>query len=369
MLERDAPNAPDDLPIAEAPQSMKVVVFGDSFINVEVFRQAFQPIAKTEEVRFLSMEEGQALTPSTASEKTIREFLGSPGQLISELKDADVLVVHGAPVTDEVLTSGKNLKIVCCARGGPVNVDVEAATRRGIPVVTAPGKNAEAVAELTLALMIMLSRNIIRALDHVRVNRVVSKDNFEGAEFVGRELDGKTLGLIGYGRVGSRVAKRALAFGMTVVVYDPFLNKTVLEADGASAASLEDVLNSDYVSLHARESKENDNMMGDAQFSQMKRGSYFINTARPSMVDEEALLRAIGSGRLAGAAMDMVKFDPARPVNPLVENENVIVLPHIGGATYETTTKGAFIVARQLERHLRGEKMETVINPQARAGS
>jgi D-3-phosphoglycerate dehydrogenase / 2-oxoglutarate reductase len=347
---------------------MKILVFGDSFIGLDIFQAAFENIAKTQEVRFVSIDEEQKLVPATPSEKSLREFLGNTRQVISELRDSEVLVVHGAPVSDEVLAAGKRLKVVCCARGGPVNVDVAAATKRGIPVVTAPGKNAEAVAELTVTLMVMLSRNIVRAYNHVRVNKVVGNDNYEGIKFVGHELDGKTLGLIGFGRVGSRVAKRAMAFGMSVLVYDPFLPRAQIDSEGVQAATFEQVLRCDFVSLHARESKENENLMGAKQFSTMKQGSYFINTARPSMVDEAALLATLQSGKLAGAGMDVVRYNPARPVNPLVELENTIVMPHIGGATHETTTKGAFIVAKQLERYIRGEKMETVINPEALKG-
>jgi D-3-phosphoglycerate dehydrogenase len=347
---------------------MKVVVFGDSFIGVDVFRQAFAGIAKVNDVRFLAVDEEKKLYPATASERSLREYLGSPKQLISEVRDADVLVVHGAPVSDEVMAAAPNLKVICCARGGPVNVDVAAATKRGIPVVTAPGKNAEAVAELTIALMVVLSRNLIKAYDHVKAVKVVGNDNFEGAKFTGSELEGKTLGLIGFGRVGSKVAKKAISFGMTVLVYDPFLSRATIESEDITAASFDQVMKSDYVSLHARESKENENLVGRKQFSMMKPGSYFVNTARPSLVDEAALLDALKNGTLAGAAVDVVRYEPARPVNPLLELDNIIVLPHIAGATRETTTKGAFIVATQLERYLRGEKMETVINPAARAG-
>lgn len=349
---------------------MRIVVFGDRLIGVDVFRKAFEKIAKTEDVRFFTIDEDRKLVPSSPSERSLREYLGSTEQVISELDGAEALVVQGAPVSDEVLAAGTSLRLVCCARGGPVNVDVAAATRRGIPVVAAPGKNAEAVAELALALMIILSRNMTRAYDHVRTTKIVGKDNYEGVRFLGRELDGKTLGLIGFGRVGSRVAKRAMAFGMSVIAYDPFLDDAKIEAEGIRPASFEKVLSeSDYVSLHARESKENENLMGEKQFSMMKRGTYFINTARPSMVDEAALIDSLKSGRLAGAGMDVVRYDPERPVNPLVEMENAVVMPHIGGSTVETTTKGAYIVAGQLERYLRGERLETVINPETLGGA
>jgi D-3-phosphoglycerate dehydrogenase / 2-oxoglutarate reductase len=344
---------------------MRILIFGDSFVSVDDFTQAFVDLAKQHDVKYVKMDESVKAVPSTESEKKIKEFLGTPKQVISELKGEEILVVHGAPVTDEVLAAAKGLKLLCCARGGPVNIDVQAATKRGIPVVTAPGKNAVAVAELAIMLMIMLARNIKRASIHVMKERVVSKDNYEGAQFLGHELDGKTLGLVGYGRVGSRVATRALSFGMSVLVYDPLIPTSAIEAPGIKATDLETLLiSSDYVSLHARESKENENMMGERQFELMKKGAYFINTARPSLVDEDALLRSLTSGKLAGAAMDIVKYLPERPETPFLDIDNVIVLPHIGGATYETTTKGAFIVAAQVKRYLAGQNIETLINPE-----
>jgi D-3-phosphoglycerate dehydrogenase / 2-oxoglutarate reductase len=346
-----------------------MLVVGDSFVLVDDFKNAFSTISKTNPVRFIEMNEQEKLVPSTPSEKSIREYLGSPKQLIDELKadkEMECLVVHGAPVTEEVMDAGPNLKLIGCARGGPVNIDVRAATRKGLPVVCSPGKNSDAVADLTIALMIMLSRNLVRAIDHVKRTKIVGADNFEGNQFFGHELGGKTLGLVGYGRVGSKVAKRALSFGMSVLVYDPFIDKSMIEAPGISVSDLDSLIsNSDYISLHARESKENENLISEKQFKMMKQGSYFINTARASMVDEKALYDALKTKKIAGAGMDIVRYDPNRPVNPLVELDNTIVMPHIGGATFETTTKGADIVAKQLERYLSGLELQTVINLEA----
>jgi len=344
---------------------MKILVAGDSFVSVEDFRKAFYDISKTNDVSFIVLNEDEKFEPTSDSQKRIREYLGSPDQLIRELDSAECLVVHGAPVTDQVLDASPNLKLVCCARGGPVNVDLLAATERKIPVVTAPGKNADAVADLAMAFMIMLSRNIVRALDHVRATKIVGADNYEGNQFFGHELGGKVLGLVGYGRVGSKVCKRALGFGMEVLVYDPYVDKTKIEAPGVKVTDFKNLIStSDFVSLHARESKENENLFGETEFRSMKPNSFFINTARPSMVDETALLEALWHRRIAGAAMDVLRYDPDRPVNPLLTLENVIVTPHIGGATFETTTKGAQIVATQLQRYLSGLSLETVINPQ-----
>jgi D-3-phosphoglycerate dehydrogenase / 2-oxoglutarate reductase len=344
---------------------MKILVAGDSFVTLEDFSKAFSEIAKNQDVRFIRMNEAESLIPSSDSEKRIKEFLGSPAQLIRELDNSECLVVHGSPVTDAVLAASPSLKLVCCARGGPVNVDLVSATRRKIPVVTAPGKNADAVADLAIAFMIMLSRNLVRALAHVEETRVVGADNYEGNQFFGHELGGKTLGLIGYGRVGSKVANRALGFGMKMLVYDPYVERSKIESPGISVTDFESLLKrSDYVSLHARESKENENLVGEKAFALMKASAFFLNTARPSMVDEIALYSALKEHKIAGAAMDVLKYDPARPTNPLLTMNNVIVTPHIGGATFETTTKGAEIVAKQLQRYLTGLPLETVVNPE-----
>ena len=161
----------------------------------------------------------------------------------------EVLVVHGAPVTDEVLDASAELRLVCCARGGPVNVDVEAVTARGLPLVNTPGKNAEAVADLTLAFLVMLARGLPEAQRFLdEGNRL--KDNWEGAKFMGSDLRRHMLGLVGYGQVGRRVAQRALPFGMTVLVYDPFV-------EPPTAVEQVDILDellarADFVSLHAR---------------------------------------------------------------------------------------------------------------------
>ncbi len=344
---------------------MKILVAGDSFVTVEDFANAFSEISKSHDVRFIRMNEEENLHPTSDSEKKIKEYLGSPEQLIQELDDSECLVVHGAPVTDAVLDASKALKLVCCARGGPVNIDLSAATKRKIPVVTAPGKNAEAVADLAIALMIMLSRNLVPALDHVKKTKVVGADNYEGNQFFGHELGGKTLGLIGYGRVGSKVAARALGFGMSVQVYDPYVEKSKIEAPGIRVTDFENLLKgSDYISLHAREAKENENLLGPKEFALMKKSTFFLNTARPSMVDEVALYDSLKDHKIAGAAMDVLKYDPTRPTNPLLTMDNAIVTPHIGGATFETTTKGAEIVAKQIQRYLSGLPLETVINPE-----
>ena len=318
----------------------RVLIAADLYVPVDTFRSAFSFLVPDNQIRYVQMDEADRLNPSTESEKSIREYSGNPMQIARALKDEDILVVHAAPVTDEVINASPNLKLICCARGGPVNIDVNAATAKGIPVVSAPGRNAEAVADYVLGVMLVLARNLSRANIFLREKRKFDRSTFDS--FFGHGLGGKTLGLIGYGNVGSRVAKRALPFGMSILVFDPFIDKSKIEAPGIRTADLDTLIaSSDFVSLHARESKENENMFGKKQFELMKQSAYFINSARGSLLDESALLEALTNGRIAGACLDVMKKEPISPDNPLVSMDNVFITPHIAGASREVPFRGA----------------------------
>src|SRR2546427_642296 len=302
---------------------MKIVAVGDSFVPVEVFRQGFADLEHAHEVQYMQLDESKAFRPTTDSERSIREFLGTPSQLADRVGDADILAVHGAPVTDEVLGAGSRLKLVCCARGGPVNVDVKAASARRLPVVNSPGKNADAVADQTIAFMVMLARGFPRAQRFLLDGGTLGESAYEGARFLGHELGGHLLGLVGYGNVGRRVCERARAFGVKVVVYDPYVR--VEATDGVrQVVTLPELLSvADFVSIHVRTSAGTENLMGRDEFAAMKPGSYFINTARETLVDEEALLAALKSGHLAGAALDVVRSRTDRGPHPLLGLDNV----------------------------------------------
>ncbi|MDA4130280.1 MAG: 2-hydroxyacid dehydrogenase [Thaumarchaeota archaeon] len=342
----------------------KILVAGDLYVPANTFREAFSFLLSENQFRFFQMDETDRLVPSTESEKSIREYSGNPKQIARELKDEEVLVVHDAPVTDDVMDVSKELKLICCARGGPVNIDLLAATNRGIRVVSSPGRNAEAVSDYVLGVMIVLARNLSLANIFVREKRKFDRATFDS--FFGHELRGKTLGLIGYGNVGSRVAKRALAFGMSILVYDPFIDKAKIEAPGIGTTELDTLLStSDFVSIHAREGKENDDMIGKKQFELMKQTAYFINSARGSLVDEAALADAVINKKIAGAALDVVKKEPISPDNPLASLDAVFITPHIAGASREVPLRGAEIIARQISNYINGERLEGVINPEA----
>jgi D-3-phosphoglycerate dehydrogenase len=334
---------------------MKILVVGDAYMPPHYFRNAFAELETAHRVEYIEVDGSRPFTPRTASELRLHEFFGTPGELVPHMSDVEVLVVHGAPVTEEVLDASARLRLVCCARGGPVNVDAEAVSTRGLLLANTPGKNAEAVADLTLAFVVMLARGLPAAQRFLDDGNQL-KDNWEGARFIGSDLRRHTLGLVGYGQVGTRVAARALPFGVRVLAYDPYV--AVDPRDGVEqVASLDDLLaRSDFVSLHARATSENANLFDVAAFAKMKRGSFLVNTARETLVDEEALDAALTSGHVAGAALDVVRpSEPGR--HRLLRHANVVLTPHLGGATHETLLQGAEMVAAEILRFGAGEPL------------
>jgi D-3-phosphoglycerate dehydrogenase len=324
------------------------------------FREAFAALAGPHVVLCIDVSDTPPPSAPSASERKLREYQGAPAELAGRMDGVDVLVVHGAPVTDAVLDASAALQLVCCARGGPVNIDVEAVTERGLPLVTAPGRNAEAVADLTLAFLVMLARGIPKAQRFLDGGGRL-KDNWEGARFIGSDLRGHALGLVGFGNVGHRVALRARAFGMAVLAYDPYVQAA---PDGVEhVEALDELLaRSDFVSLHARATSENTRLFDAARFARMKPGACFVNTARESLVDEAALDAALAAGRLAGAALDVVEMGAAPGRHPLLRHENVVITPHLGGATRETLAQGAEMLAEEIARFAAGEPLRHVMN-------
>ena len=341
---------------------MKILVVADSFVPVAVFKRGFEQLDGKHSVEYLQLDESRAPRPATDSLLSLREFLGTPEQIADRVTEADILVVHGAPVTAEVLSAGTRLRLVCCARGGPVNVDVKAASALGIPVVNTPGKNADAVADQTIAFMVMLARGFPRAQRFLMDGGVVGKSAYEGARFLGHELGGHVLGLVGYGNVGRRVRQRAIAFGADTVVYDPYVQLPVSTGVRQASTLNELVSVSDFVSLHVRASAETENLFGREQFRAMKPGAYFINTARETLVDEEALVEALASGHLAGAALDVIRPRTDGGPHPLLRFDNVVMTPHIGGATHETLLRGVTMVVYEIVRFANGESLRSVVN-------
>lgn len=337
---------------------MKILTVGDWYMPPHYFAEAFAVLAGDHEITYFEIDATRRFEPVTASERKLREYLGAPEELIERIDGAEVLVVHGAPVTDEVLDASRELGLVCCARGGPVNIDIEAVTEHELPLVTTPGKNAEAVADLTVAFLVMLARVIPKGQRFIETGGQLS-DNWQGAQFMGHDLRGRTLGIVGYGQIGARVANRVRGFGMQTLAYDPHMS--VEDRDVRQVDTLEQLLRgSDFVSLHARATAETEAMIDAHALAAIRPGAFLINTARETLVDEGAVDAALASGVLGGAALD-VFIDRER----LSRHENVVLTPHIGGATYETLARGAEMIAAEICRFAAGEPPLNVFNRDA----
>jgi D-3-phosphoglycerate dehydrogenase len=338
---------------------LTILVVGDSYMPPRYFEEAFGELERSHDLEYFQVDAARPFEPSTPSERRLREYQGSPDELIERMPGVSVLVVQGAPVTDQVVDASAELQLVCCARGGPVNVDVEAVSARGLPLVTTPGKNAEAVADLTLAFLVMLARGLPKARRFLDEGHRL-RDNWEGARFIGSDLRGHVLGVVGFGQIGRRVARRAVAFGMEVVVFDPYAS---VDGLAAQVESLEELLGrADFVSLHARASADTENLIDERALAAMKPGAFLINTARETLVDEDALDAALAAGRLGGAAVDVVHATDHDGRHRLLRHENVVMTPHLGGATHETLLQGAEMVADEIARFAAGEPLVNVLN-------
>jgi D-3-phosphoglycerate dehydrogenase len=286
--------------------------------------------------------------------------------LAQEARDADAIIVRAfGSITATIMDASPRLKLIGKHGVGFDNIDIKAATERGIPVVYTPFANTDAVADHTMGLMIALAKRIAEA------DRALKHGASWGLryELIGTDVAGKTLGIIGLGRIGGAVAKRAGGFGMRILAYDPYAPKERAIALGAELVDLDTLLrSSDFVSIHVPLTEETRGLVGRRELSLMKRGAFLINTSRGGIVDEEALLEALSSGHLAGAALDVLEKEPPEPENPLIKMENVIVTPHMAAHTKETLRKMAVTVAEDVVRVLRGERPLYLVNPEAFEG-
>lgn len=281
----------------------------------------------------------------------------SADELLASVAEYDAVITRSATqITRAVLQAGARLKVVGRAGVGVDNIDVEAATERGVVVVNVPGANSIAVAEHTLGLMLAMARHIPQAHGDL----VAGKWN--KSKYMGTELMGKTLGVIGLGRIGAEVVSRARAFGMKVLAYDPYVTMARADQLGSILVSLDELLTqSDYVSVHTAKTSETAHLLGSREIGMMKPGARLVNCARGGIVDEQALAEAIAAGRLAGAGLDVFEQEPVTE-HPLFGLPGVIVTPHVGGSTAEAQEANGVIVARQVLRVLQGELVAEAVN-------
>ena len=281
----------------------------------------------------------------------------SPDELLTLIKGHEAIVVRsGTKVTAEVIAAGDELQVIGRAGSGVDNIDLDAATQRGIVVVNAPTGNTLSAAEHAIALMLAMARQLPEAYTSLR------SGSWERQKFIGVELRGKTLGLLGLGQVGMEVARRTRGMEMRVIAHDPYVAQERAQSLGVELLSQDEVLaQSDFISLHMRVTPETRDMIDDEQIAKMKRGARIINTARGELIDDAALLRALDSGQLAGAALDVFREEPPGE-NPLLSHDKVIVTPHLGALTEEAQERAAMDVAEQVLAVLRGEPARYAVN-------
>ncbi|HYH27849.1 MAG TPA: phosphoglycerate dehydrogenase, partial [Actinomycetota bacterium] len=290
-------------------------------------------------------------------EVDVRPELAAEG-LASAIGGYEALIVRSQTQVDSpVLEAGQRLRVVARAGIGLDNVDVEAATRRGIMVVNAPQSNIVSAAEHTMALILALARNLPQA------HSALTGGSWDRERFQGVELQGKTLGIVGLGRVGTMVAQRALAFGMRIVAYDPFVSQERARQLGVEVVpELAPLLvEADFVTIHLPKTAETAGLIGSRELAMMKDGARVVNTARGGIVDEAALVEAMTGGKLGGAALDVFAEEPVTE-HPLFGLPNVVVTPHLGASTAEAQDKAGTAVAEMVRLALEGEFVPFAVN-------
>jgi D-3-phosphoglycerate dehydrogenase / 2-oxoglutarate reductase len=276
----------------------------------------------------------------------------SADDLLKIIGEYDALIVRGrTKVTPAIFDAGTKLKVVGRAGVGVDNIDLNAARQHNVKVVNSPLATTVAVAELALGLMLALVRDIPRADAAMKEGKWLKK------ELEGGELYQKTLGIVGYGRIGQAVGKRAAAFDMRVVAYDPLRPAEDIKKDGFVPLSLDEVLaESDFITIHTPLNAQTKGMIGSEQFAKMKDGVYLVDAARGGVVDEAALLEALNSGKVAGAGLDVFVAEPPGPT-ALVCHPKVVGTPHIGAQTVQAQQRAGYDISTEIVRALRGEEL------------
>jgi D-3-phosphoglycerate dehydrogenase len=280
-----------------------------------------------------------------------------PPEVCRHLADFDIVLVQFAPVDRSFLAAAKRLKLIAVLRGGTENVDVPFATERGISVMNVPGRNARAVAECALGLILAEIRNLARA--HACLKAGDWRRSFPNSDAI-PELHEKTVGLVGFGAVGKLMAGYLAALGSRVIVYDPYFRGA---AGNVKLVDLETLMRqSDVVSIHARLTDESCHLIGQRELAWMKPSAILVNTARSGLVDEEALVQALSQRRIMGAAIDVFDVEPLRPDHPLLKLDNVTLTPHLAGSSIDALRNSPKLMAAHLERLLRGEPDLPIVN-------
>jgi len=279
--------------------------------------------------------------------------------LLDNIEDADILVVHVASVNKEIIAKAKKLKLVACLRGGLENIDKKDLKERNITLIHASWRSANAVADFAIGMMIAENKNIARG-HNLLFSGKWDKD-FVNNNYI-RDMNKCTVGLLGFGNIGQRVAKRLKGFGSEIIVHDPFLEDDEINKIGVKSVSKEESFkNSDFISLHLRQSPKTMNFVNEKEISLMKPQAYLINTARSGILNTTALIRALKKKKIGGAALDVYDQEPLPQNSPLLQLNNVTLTPHIAGFSSDTVLNSVEICLDDLKRYFEGKQMKNVV--------
>lgn len=282
--------------------------------------------------------------------------------IIKEGNDAEIILGLFVPLSKKVMDAMPNLRIIGVSRAGLENVNVEEATKRGILVFNVLGRNAHAVSDFTIGLMLAEARNIARA--HYSIKNGEWRKTFANSDYI-PELRGKTVGLVGLGHIGRLVAKKLSGFDVNIITYDPYVSDEVLEEAGVKRVELNELFEqSDFVSVHARLTDENKQMIGVEQLNRMKKTAIFINTGRAGLVDYDALAKVLKERKILGAALDVFTTEPIPQDSPLLELDNVTLTTHIAGTTADALNNSPFMLTEDIAKFLKDENPRFIVNPE-----
>lgn len=336
----------------------KIAIIGDNFMLPDVFeekiRQYCDPVVEirklTQPWPDVAMEHGYA----APGMDNLKEYMGDANEIVSFIDDAEILVTQLAPLSRSMLEKLPHLRFVAVSRGGPVNIDMQAARDHGVIVVNTPGRNASAVAEFTLGAILAETRNIRRG--HEGLRTADWQGDLYRYDKTGRELGELTVGVIGYGNIGTRVVRLLRAFGSRIMVCDPYVQLSADDVNaGVELTSLDQLLaQSDVVTMHARVTDETRQMMKADTFATMKSDALFVNTARGPLVNYDDLYQALIDGVIGSAMLETFNVEPVPEDWPLLKLPNVTLTPHIAGASVKTVTYAAEQVATELDRYFNG---------------
>lgn len=338
---------------------MKIVGIGDLLLPASDIENGFQRLVgpevelKTFDWGLANFEELQNINLKV--EQGGAEMYQPDETILEQVKDADIIITQFCTMTKRLIDACPHLKAIGVLRGGIENVNLDYCNEKGILVFNTPGRNANAVADFTVGMLLSECRNIARAHRELKEGRW-TRDYANKASVP--DLCDKTAGIIGYGNIGRKVAQRLKAFEMKVLVYDPY----VKEAEGVEVVSLEELMSrSDFVTIHSRLTKETEKMINAKLLSLMKPTAYFINTARAGLVDESALVQVLKEKQIAGAAIDVFEMEPPSKDYPLVVLDNVTITPHLAGGTRDAFSHSPVLLANEMKKVLEAHESSRYI--------